>query len=74
MMSFNSLYTMTFGKPTISVHDKGNMLWYGPLPQGTEEQLSYSVDDEFDGGRSDEPFSEMREMHGRRHFGRFICR
>lgn len=69
MMSFNSLYSMSFCKPTISVHDKSNMLWYGTLSQGTEEQLSYSVDYEFDRGRSDEPFSEMREMHGRRHFG-----
>lgn len=76
MMSFNSLYTMALRKSTISVHDKRNMLWYGTLPQGTEEQLSYSVDDEFDGGRSDEPFPEMREVHGRRHFGGFIyiCR
>jgi hypothetical protein len=59
---------MTLCEPTISVHDKGNMLWYGALPEGTEEQLSDSVDYEFDRGRSDEPFSEMREMHGRRHF------
>lgn len=75
MMSFNSLYSVTLRKPTIPVHDKRNMLWYGTLPQRTEEQLSYSVDDEFDGGRSDEPFPEMREVHRRRrHFGGFICR
>jgi hypothetical protein len=65
MVPFNSLYSMTFRKSAISIHDKGNMLWYGTLPQGTEEQLSYSVDYEFDRGRSDEPFSEVREMHGR---------
>lgn len=62
-MTLHSLNTMRPGEPSISIHDKCDMLRDGALAKRTDEELLEIGDCELDGRGGEEPSAEAGQVH-----------